>query len=292
MASTRFFTSSVILATLLLFCWRNLSLLDCPGINFTQDQSYLSLQVQNGPYTATNHEYYQGITKCRGRHLESHHKRGKKYLSSRLSYYSNAVASFQITRLASYGDISQNPGPAPGGNGSTKCSVCQRTVARNHRAVSCDQCNLWCHIKCGGIHTSQYKHLQSSTESSWSCHECLWTLNSLPFANVSNIEGELNVTDLSHDLDDSWRSMTDGLQEGNGNDKDSLISHRQAHPNLLFLAHLNINSLQSKFDELQLINNRLRAGILVLTETKIDSSYPDSQFKLSNYRLYRQEAGS
>ena len=132
-------------------------------------------------------------------------------------------------------------------------------------------------------HTSQYKHLQYSTESSWSCNECLWALNSLTFANVSNIEGELNVTDLSHDLDDSSRS------HHAGNDKDSLISHRQAHPHLLFLAHLNINSLQSKFDELQLINNRLRAGILVLTETKIDSSYPDSQFKMANYRLYRQD---
>ena len=55
------------------------------------------------------------------------------------------------------------------------------------------------------------------------------------------------------------------------------------------MAHLNINSIQNKFDELKLINNKLRAGILVLTETKIDATYPDSQFKISNYRLYRKD---
>ena len=30
----------------------------------------------------------------------------------------------------------------------------------------------------------------------------------------------------------------------------------------------------------------IKASIIVLTETKIDSSYPDSQFRMQNYRMY------
>ena len=49
------------------------------------------------------------------------------------------------------------------------------------------------------------------------------------------------------------------------------------------MPHLNIYSIQNKFDELKLINGELRAGILVLTETNIDATYSDSQVKISNY---------
>ena len=45
------------------------------------------------------------------RHLESRKYRGKRFLSSRLRYYSNAVAGYQLTRIVFAGDVSPNPGP-------------------------------------------------------------------------------------------------------------------------------------------------------------------------------------
>ena len=53
--------------------------------------------------------------------------------------------------------------------------------------------------------------------------------------------------------------------------------------------HFNINSYQNKFEELKLINQTAQASIIILTETKIDSSYPNSQFKMTNYRLHRND---
>ena len=44
-------------------------------------------------------------------HLESRKYRGKRFLSSRLRYYSNAVAGYQLTRIVFAGDVSPNPGP-------------------------------------------------------------------------------------------------------------------------------------------------------------------------------------
>ena len=43
----------------------------------------------------------------------------------------------------------------------------------------------------------------------------------------------------------------------------TLWNQRQAYPCLLLMAHLNINSVHNTFDELKLIDNKLRAGILL-----------------------------
>lgn len=51
--------------------------------------------------------------------------------------------------------------------------------------------------------------------------------------------------------------------------------------------HLNINSIQNKSEELQKMNDALKAHILVISETKIDSSYANSQFNLNGYHMYR-----
>ena len=79
------------------------------------------------------------------RHLVSA-PRGQRYHASRTCYYANSDSSFQQCRLLTSGNVSLNPGPS---SNPSKCSVCSRTVAHNHRALSCDQCKKWCHIRCG-----------------------------------------------------------------------------------------------------------------------------------------------
>ena len=54
---------------------------------------------------------------------------GKKYLRRRVLYYSNSSASFN-TELLRAGDIESNPG-----NVRNPCSVCNKTIARTHRAL-------------------------------------------------------------------------------------------------------------------------------------------------------------
>ena len=52
--------------------------------------------------------------------------------------------------------------------------------------------------------------------------------------------------------------------------------------NRLIFAQLNINSLQNKFESLQHIINT-NIDVLLITETKIDSSFPSAQFHLEGY---------
>ena len=105
--------------------------------------------------------------------------RGRKYLASRIGYYANSDCTFHQARLLTSGDVSLNPGPTIN---SSRCSVCIKNVARNHRALSCDQCELWCHMKCGRLKPSQYKHLQQKDQFNRIFPACL--LSVLPFAEV------------------------------------------------------------------------------------------------------------
>ena len=79
--------------------------------------------------------------------------RCKGYFSCRVSYHANSDRSFNLKRLILSGDICVNPGPE-------QCSVCNNTIARNHRAVSCDKCDSWCHIKCGNVLPKEYHKFQ------------------------------------------------------------------------------------------------------------------------------------
>jgi len=76
--------------------------------------------------------------------------RGRKFLSARISFCPNSQSCFNLSRLIVSGDIFPNPGSTATVNISAKCAVCKRRVANTHRAVNCDSCSKWCHIKCGG----------------------------------------------------------------------------------------------------------------------------------------------
>lgn len=56
-----------------------------------------------------------------------------------------------------------------------------------------------------------------------------------------------------------------------------------------FVAHLNINSIQNKFEKLKLLNDPLKAQILIVSKTKINHSYPDNQFRLKGYSMYHRD---
>ena len=54
-------------------------------------------------------------------------------------------------------------------------------------------------------------------------------------------------------------------------------------------ANININSLRYKFAPLAEILGQSMLDILSVQETKLDSSFPDSQFMVPGYRLHRKD---
>ena len=54
-----------------------------------------------------------------------------------------------------------------------------------------------------------------------------------------------------------------------------LINERKGNGSEFLVIHLNVNSIQNKF-ELKVLNRQLKAHVIFLSETKIDGSYPSS----------------
>lgn len=74
----------------------------------------------------------------------------------------------------------------------------------------------------------------------------------------------------------------------------TLSTLREKHLNRVLLAHLNINSIRNKFDMLKdMVSGKV--DILLISETKIDDSFPKTQFFIpgfaSPYRLNRTANG-
>ena len=213
----------------------------------------------------------------------------KKFQKSRVAYYSNCTASFNPVALSVVrsGDIHPHPGPHRQCNSTCKsavrhdssrkkCKECDRTIARNHRATICDCCSLWSHIKCGGVTPKQYLILQSSGSTSHTCESCMEALRQLPFADSSlNSSTSTNSSTGSCSDDETWSEY------------DALI---KKHWTNIKIGHVNVDHIAGfKFFEVKYWLLEGKFDILVLSETKLDSSFPDSQFMVTGYRMCRAD---
>ena len=59
--------------------------------------------------------------------------------------------------------------------------------------------------------------------------------------------------------------------------------------NNLKCTNININSIKYKFSPLADVLQRAMIDILSIQETKLDDSFPDGQFAVPGYRLYRKD---
>ena len=143
------------------------------------------------------------------------------FLASRVKYYPNSDSRFEVMRVIVSGDIELNPG-------STNCSVCNKVIAKNHRALSCNQRTLWCHMKCGQVKLKDYKRLQQMDQFNWICPACF--LTALPFADVSILSSE-GEQETAVDHTDIYKSLKDS--RGNKN---------------LKVGHINANGIINKLN--------------------------------------------
>ena len=128
---------------------------------------------------------------------------------------------------------------------------------------------------------SEYTNLSARLETIWWCMACLF-----PY----KLSGQVLETTSDVQLDtDTDVCAVEQLSDEKSEDNDELERLRRQNGKELLIAHLNINSIQNKFEELTDIINAIRAHIMFVSETKIDSSYPNAQFSIPGYTLYRND---
>ena len=93
---------------------------------------------------------------------------------------------------------------------------------------------------------------------------------------------------------DTEENESNSLSQVNVDCSNTLKCLRKDNLNKLIFAHLNINSIRNKFDNLSDII-RGKVNIMLISETKIDDSFPQGQFVIDGfstpYRLDRNCQG-
>ena len=182
------------------------------------------------------------------------------------------------------------------------CRICTKNVHDKDKAVQCDLCELWIHIKCNNLNYLDYRYLQNCDES-WYCIDCCSTI--FPFNSLSNNKNFLacctntdnNITqwrDLEHDHDSSLSlkpssnlellvNQFNNATPENSNDPEKISSSKYydieemhnieiPHKNKsLSLFHINACSLNKNFDDLQhlLSCTKKNFDIIAISETRI-----------------------
>ena len=73
-----------------------------------------------------------------------------------------------------------------------------------------------------------------------------------------------------------------------GNSYPQVQQRRLKNPKNVILGHLNINSLRSKIEAVEeLMRNNI--DISLFSETKLDETFPNQQFKISGYKMFRRD---
>ena len=107
----------------------------------------------------------------------------------------------------------------------------------------------------------------------------------LPNVNSSNTDRPVNSTvdsikSLSRNNSAEVRAENDVFP--------SVTAHRLQNAKNVTIGALNVNSLRNKIGAVQeLITNNI--DICLLSETKIDESFPNQQFNISNYKTFRRD---
>ena len=170
------------------------------------------------------------------------------------------------------GDVHPCPGPP-----RFPCTICSKGVRKNSKAVSCDICEQWIHIKCARISLSHYNHLaESNCDFSFVCQVC--ESNSLPFSNCDTL-----------DFGDDYSPTQEQRNEPQNSNVDNLDFYECFKKKGLHFVHVNARSILPKISELRLIAANSKAAVIGVSETWLDDSVNDSEVSIDNYNIYRKD---
>ena len=197
-------------------------------------------------------------------------RRKKPYFIARINCNPDTVASFQLMRLTHCGDNQPNARPKSKSDEKPKCNNCCRTIAKNHPVVVCASCQLHYHMKRANITPVDYNSMvneQTEIISSWLCTLC--HLSDLP-TNLDIFEEPLDYTSTIP-YSQSMMIQAQATQEQTSSLDWKNTLGKKHHRKFKY-----VNSISNKFTEMQEWIDRF--DIFSIQETKIEKSFPSSQF--------------
>ena len=188
------------------------------------------------------------------------------------------------------------------------CGICKKAVAINHRAIQCDVCKFWVHIKCNNVTPPKYEEYMDDDDP-WLCINCIKA--SLPFGELDNklfylnqqgISTQSNLEKMNFTINPTDKNLIkqitnliiENTDPEHGNNKfcnyydvDKFVKKKFKPDSNFSLLHLNIASLQFHFDDLKILLQVLDFpfDIIAISETKIQKGIdPLKDINLPNYQ--------
>ena len=191
-------------------------------------------------------ERFYPTTSCELRHKSTHKAHIIKRNKAPITYYNNSVATFNL--ILECGDIEVNPGPR---KQAPKCQQCEKTVRVNQKRFVCDTCHNFTHAVCANL-TNQ--NIISRVPKEWTCRNCIHT--KLPFFNLRNLE----LLDNDIKLQENCNEIETETNNVHVEALDTARNHTS-------IAHLNTQSINSTFDEFNVMLNIHKFDVISLSET-------------------------
>ena len=192
------------------------------------------------------------------------------------------------------------------------CRICLKSVHRNHKAIQCDICDQWIHIKCNNLDNTNYNVLKNSTNP-WFCATC--TADAIPFQNLNNEQFFLNSKNISINSDtfsqlklntseniqnllNEFNNLTTNKTENDDDnptincqyyDIDTFCSSKLKSNKFFSILHINIASLSKHKEDLETLLKILNFefSVLAITETRIiKNSIPNFKIDLDGYQIF------
>ena len=161
-------------------------------------------------------------------------------------------------------------------NCKADCGLCSGAVLKGHKAVQCDNCDMWIHNECSFIAETHYETV-NNTNCTWICRKCeFFNFSDSFFGEQVNVETENRFVPLTKVKKDRSSPC--------GTNKSSFIS------GLKFIS-MNINSIRGKKLELLAFLDFHQPHVVAIQETKIDSSIATSELfpETCPYSVYRKD---
>ena len=147
----------------------------------------------------------------------------------------------------------------------------------------CSSCGMWSHAKCLHMTKAGFQYYLDQPHIEWNCVICSLPAFSDSFSELFDTSGlyqDNNDNEYEISLNENCEQITINQE---------LERVRKEYRKECIVASININSLQNKFVEVKEWLEGNLADILTIQETKIDRTFPKSQFNISGYSLFRRD---
>ena len=191
------------------------------------------------------------------------------------------------------------------------CKICDRIVAKNHKALECTLCSRWIHIKCNRLTPKDYDKFLNDPSEIFFCIDCCNTL--FPFNTLTDTQQQLTSKGIDYpdDLDINnliknefehitkkvnnamltLRTCTDDAEFEVNDCKyysiDQFKSLKIKSDKKMSFCHLNIHSICAHIDELRMALTLLdhQFDFICISESKIrDGIEPRVDISIDGYQ--------